>query len=455
MASYLSPGVYVEEVPSAVKPIAGVGTSTAGFVGIIEPDVIRTPGSVTFHSETIAVEREDQKNFRLEVYPVLTAPDTYRVKVADQVVEEVNIENDDTEKISRVSFSESPGKGKTITVDYATETFSVVASGEVKLCTNFSEFKKFFGDFSIDDGQRVLAHAVYGFFNNGGTRCYVVRAKDATDLIDSVLKKFEAIDEIALVAVPGATDADIQNAVIDHCENTGDRFAILDGIRTPDEFAPDRIRSSRNSDYAALYFPWIKVYDPVSDGPAAVPPSGHLAGIYARVDTERGVHKAPANEVIRGASEVEHRLSKADQDGLNPDGINVIRAFDGNITVWGARTLGGDANLEWKYINVRRLFLFLRESIDEGTRWVVFEPNEPGLWARITRNVTAFLTNVWRAGALFGATPQEAFYVKCDSETNPPELRELGQVVTEIGVAVVRPAEFVIFRISQWAGPGS
>jgi hypothetical protein len=180
-----------------------------------------------------------------------------------------------------------------------------------------------------------------------------------------------------------------------------------------------------------------------------------MAGIYSRVDTQRGVHKAPANEVIRGAVGVESRLSKADQDGLNPDGINVIRAFNGNITVWGARTLGGDANTEWKYINVRRLFLFLRESIDEGTQWVVFEPNTPDLWAKITRNVTAFLTVVWRDGALFGSTPQEAFYVKCDAETNPPEIRDLGQVITEIGVAVVKPAEFVIFRISQWAGPGS
>jgi phage tail sheath protein FI len=172
------------------------------------------------------------------------------------------------------------------------------------------------------------------------------------------------------------------------------------------------------------------------------------------VDAERGVHKAPANVVIRGALTVQKLLSKADQDGLNPDGINIIRLFDNNVTVWGARTLGGDKNNEWKYINIRRLFLFLRESIDEGTQWVVFEPNDTSLWAKITRNVSAFLTNVWQSGALFGNTPQEAFYVKCDEETNPPEVRDLGQVVTEIGVAVVKPAEFVIFRISQWAGPG-
>jgi phage tail sheath protein FI len=151
---------------------------------------------------------------------------------------------------------------------------------------------------------------------------------------------------------------------------------------------------------------------------------------------------------------VQRLLSKEEQAGLNPAGVNVIRQFDGNITLWGARTWADPGTQpEWTYINVRRLFLYLRTSIDHGTQWVVFEPNEPGLWARITRNITAFLTNVWRAGALFGSTPQEAFYVKCDAELNPPEVRDPGgQVVTEIGVAVVKPAEFVIFRLSQWTG---
>jgi phage tail sheath protein FI len=234
----------------------------------------------------------------------------------------------------------------------------------------------------------------------------------------------------------------------------GDRFAILDGQET-DTFTPEAIRGTTgNSDYAALYFPRIEVFDPVDGARAYVPPSGHVAGIYARIDTERGVHKAPANAVVRGALGLEHRLGRADQAGLNPAGINLIRDLNGNLVVWGARTLGGDANGEWKYINVRRLFLFLRESLDEGIQWAVFEPNDINLWAKITRNVTAFLTNVWRSGALFGITPAEAFYVRCDASTNPPEVRELGQVVTEIGVAVVRPAEFVVFRISQWTGSG-
>ncbi len=185
-----------------------------------------------------------------------------------------------------------------------------------------------------------------------------------------------------------------------------------------------------------------------------MPPSGHTAGVYARVDGLRGVHKAPANEAVRGALGVRYRVSKILQDGLNPGGINAIRPFNGNILVWGARTVGGDENTEFKYVSVRRLLNFMKESIEDGTRWVVFEPNDAGLWAKITRNINAFLTVTWRSGALFGATPQEAFYVKCDADTNPPEIRDLGQVVTEIGVSVVKPAEFVIFRISQWAGPG-
>lgn len=207
--------------------------------------------------------------------------------------------------------------------------------------------------------------------------------------------------------------------------------------------------------YGALYYPWIKVANPLGGGESIlVPPCGHMAGIYARSDTERGVHKAPANEVVRGALAVESQITKSEQDILNPQGINCIRAFPGRgIRVWGGRTLSSNAS--WRYINVRRLFNYVEESIELGTQWVVFEPNDRDLWARIRRDINAFLTMVWRSGALFGATPSEAFYVKCDDETNPPAVRDLGQVVIEIGLAPVKPAEFVIFRISQWAGGGA
>lgn len=392
MPQYLSPGVYVEEVPAAIQPIAGVGASTAGFIGL-----------------------------GAEVSAAASGDDL------------------DSGQETGTGATPEPQEAEAVSMD------------QIKLCTHFGDYKKYFGDFSSAESANRLAHGVYGFFNNGGTRCYVIRVASAAG-VTKALEQFEAIDEIALVAAPGVLSASVQTALIDHCEKMGDRFALLDGQRTS-QYLPDAVKGGvRNSDYAALYFPWIQVYDPASQDNLNVPPSAHVAGVYARVDAERGVHKAPANAVIRGALGVESRLSKAHQDGLNPDGINVIRNFNGAVTLWGARTLGGDANGEWKYVNVRRLFLFLRESIDNGTRWVVFEPNEPGLWAKITRNVTAFLTTVWNAGALFGVTPQEAFYVKCDAETNPPEIRDQGQVVTEIGVAVVRPAEFAVFRLSQWTG---
>lgn len=424
--AYLSPGVYVQEVPSSVKAIAGVSTSTPGFIGIV--------------------------------------PATF-----DQIAKDPNGAPD-------------PADPTKIATKYVKFTVTAPAKKPV-LITNFAQFAKQFGGLVGDEtgtavttptgstGQHYLAHAVYGFFNNGGSRCWVARIESDTDL-DDALAAFATIDEIALVAMPGRNKRGDETydpkaayaSMVTHCANTGDRFAILDGPSTADQadlthtpadttpgVAPSR------TDLAAWYFPWIKVFDPATkladqkgDGLLAVPPSGHVAGIYARVDNDRGVHKAPANEVVRGALDVTQPLTRADQDGLNPPGVNCIRSLNGNILVWGARTVGGDANQDLKYINVRRTLLFLRESIDEGTQWVVFEPNTPALWQKIVRNVTAFLTNVWRSGALFGTTQAEAFYVKCDAETNPPEVRELGQVVTEIGVAIVRPAEFVIFRLSQF-----
>lgn len=453
MAQYLSPGVYVEEVPSAVKPISGVGTSTAGFVGVI-PDTLILPASSMVIGEAIGTGDGTIKTFRLDQYPVITDVSTFEIRVDGTAVTGATLSNDNTRQVASVTFATAPAAAAVITGDY-TPRFVFADANKPVLCTNFTEFTNAFGGFTSDQTQRYLAHAVYGFFNNGGTRAWVVRSKtnDVTG-VTAALNTFRAIDEIAIVAIPGALDAGIQGALLDHCEGMNDRFAILDGQRTATYSTAASVQGSvRGSKFAALYFPWIQSYDPFLAKNDYVPPSGALAGIYARVDTQRGVHKAPANEVIRGAVGVEFRLGKADQDGLNPAGINVIRTFDSNITVWGARTIGGDANLDLKYVNVRRLLLFLEKSIDHGTQWVVFEPNDAALWAKITRNVTAFLTSVWRDGALFGSTPQEAFYVKCDAETNPPDVRDAGRVVTEIGVAIVRPAEFVIFRISQWAGP--
>jgi phage tail sheath protein FI len=342
--------------------------------------------------------------------------------------------------------------------------FTVEPVNTAVLVTNFEQFKNHFGTFQA--GNQVLAHAVFGFFQNGGTRCYVIRVADITNAaeVTDALLQLAKIDEIAIVAAPGARTADVQTAVIASCEDLKDRFAVLDGRVTTTIDVPSIQGTVGDSNFAAMYFPQIEIIDqtlvadppkPIEEWKAAagarlfLPPSAHMAGIYARVDQARGVHKAPANEKVIGALGLEYLVTSNEQGDLNKNGINVIRGFDGNIKVWGARTLGGDTNGEFKYINVRRLMNFMRESIDEGTQFVVFEPNNPALWQKIVRSVTAFLTNVWRDGALFGLTPEQAFFVKCDETTNPPEVRELGQVVTEIGVAIVKPAEFVIFRISQ------
>jgi uncharacterized protein len=246
----------------------------------------------------------------------------------------------------------------------------------------------------------------------------------------------------------------VQLAMIAHCELMGDRMAILD---PPPGLSPQQVKEWRmdkagyDSKYAALYYPWVKVFDPASGTNRMVPPSGHLAGIWGRNDATRGVHKAPANEVIRGAVALETQITRAEQELLNPIGINCIRAFPGRgIRVWGARTLSSDP--AWRYLNVRRLFNYLEESILNGTQWVVFEPNDDALWARIRRTISAFLVNEWRKGALFGLTPDEAFYVRCDRETNPAESIDLGQVICEVGVAPVKPAEFVVFRLAQFSG---
>ncbi len=276
----------------------------------------------------------------------------------------------------------------------------------------------------------------------------------------------EVLDDVTMVVVPDLMttmpgeklDLDmvkaVQGMMITHCERMGDRVAILDA---PPNLTPQEVKNWRmniagfDSSYAAMYYPWIEIMDPITSKPVKVPPSGHIAGVWARSDSTRGVHKAPANEIVQGALGLGYQTTKGEQDTLNPIGVNCIRAFPGRgIRVWGARTLTSDP--AWRYINVRRLFNYVEKSIENGTQWIVFEPNDRMLWGKVRRDVTNFLTMVWRDGALFGASPSEAFYVKCDDELNPPASRDLGRLVNEIGMAPVKPAEFVIFRISQWDG---
>jgi phage tail sheath protein FI len=356
---------------------------------------------------------------------------------------------------------------------------------EAILVTNWTQYTKIFGGMH---GGGWLAHGVYQFFQNGGTKCFInnlapsaaagegengeekaeaqegaakvpARIENPPDIAKLIIGKdegagkktglclFDTIAEIALVAAPGVVDPAAQDAILSHCEKNRFRFAVLD---SPEELEKgiDTMPVPRDSIMGAYYFPWISMYDTQQDAKVFAPPSGGICGVYSRVDSVRGVHKAPANEIFRTALGLKYTLTDAEQELLNPRGINCIREFPGRgIRVWGARTIS--SNPEWRYINVRRLFCMVEQAIQNGTNWVVFEPNTRDLWKKITRNLTSFLLNIWKSGALFGDTPEEAFYVRCDDELNPPESIDAGYVVVEIGLAPAKPAEFVVFRVSQ------
>lgn len=336
---------------------------------------------------------------------------------------------------------------------------------QAKALTNWSQFVTTY----VGEGAagNDLARSVFGFFQNGGGRCYVVNIGIGGSL-DRGLTCLEALDEVAIVCAPGASGPAAYDAVLTHCEKLGDRVAVLDapaGVTDLDQLKTVGVLSNkpaiaalpaglrpRSSDggYGAFYYPQLLARDPLDPKAIVItPPSGHMAGIYARTDATRGVHKAPANEVLHGALGLERLVTREEQAGLNGAGVNVIRFFpDSGIRVWGARTLADEAS-EWRYVNVRRLVNMIKESIENGTRWTVFEPNDMTLWKSIERNVRAFLTLLWRDGALLGATPEQAFYVKCDAETNPADVIDAGRLVTEIGIAPVKPAEFVIFRLGM------
>jgi uncharacterized protein len=251
--------------------------------------------------------------------------------------------------------------------------------------------------------------------------------------------------EVALVYSPFVS-TDIAKVIVTHCENLRFRFAVIDSAKSQDPGDPRN--AITDSSYAAFYYPWILTSDPRTGTRKLIPPGGHVLGVYARSDTERGVFKAPANEILRGALDLEVDINDQIQDTLNPKGVNAIRSFPGRgIRVWGARTI--TSNALWKYVSVRRLFIFLERSIYEGTQWVVFEPNDDKLWARVTDTIRLFLRAQWRLGALFGRTEQEAFFITCDRTTMSQDDILNGRLICEIGIAPVRPAEFVIFRIFQ------
>ena len=263
------------------------------------------------------------------------------------------------------------------------------------------------------------------------------------------LQAFQENGNVSIMAIPGVTAPEVQAALIGFCENKKSCFAILDvpmELKKTNDVA--NFRDMYDSTYAAMYHPWLEMYDAGAKRSAYFPPSGAMAGIYARTDIERGVHKAPANEVVRGCTGLSCAYNEGEQDILNPIGVNLIRAFTGRgIRVWGARTIS--SNGLWKYLNVRRLFIYVEESIKANTNWVVFEPNSTTLWNRVTRTIETFLATCWRDGALAGSTPSEAFFVECGPTTMTQDDIDNGRLICQIGIAPVKPAEFVIFRITQ------
>ena len=419
MVTYRAPDVYVEEVPSGARPIEAVGASTAAFVGV-------APDAKAHVDEPQAINNPTQ--FQKEFYP----------RDKDGNLLELSVEKDEEGQPLRDANGNLERR------------FFEMENGEPKG-----------KGFALSDEALYLSQAVHGFFLNGGSRCYVVNV-GTRGSIKTGLDLLARLDEVAIVAAPGRLD--VYDDLLTHCEGLKDRVAILDapesvkdvdqltevsGVQKDKDKGEPRLRP-RSSPYGAFYFPWIVVRDPASPTDTVkVPPSGHMAGIWARSDATRGVHKAPANEVVRGALDLTYHLTRAEQEVLNPKGVNCLRWFsqEGSL-VWGARTVAQEGS-EWKYLNVRRLFNVIEGSIARSTRWIVFEPNDYTLWKSIRRDISAFLTGLWRTGALMGRTPAEAFFVKCDEETNPQDSIDQGQVVAIIGIAPVKPAEFVIFRLMQ------
>jgi phage tail sheath protein FI len=279
-------------------------------------------------------------------------------------------------------------------------------------------------------------------------------SEDVTTNAKSGLKAFEDVEDISIVAAPGSSYNDLNaqavtNVLIGHAERMQYRIAVVDSIRGHSIGQTREYRAKFDSSHAAFYYPWVRIIDPETGQENFYPPSGFVSGIYARNDIERAVYKAPANEVVTLALGFEKLLNKAQQEVLNPEGVNCFRYFEGRgMRLWGARTMSSDP--EWKYVNLRRYFAYLERSIDKGTQWAVFEPNGDRLWANVRRTIEDFLLNEWQTGALFGDKPEKAYFVKCDRSTMTQNDLDNGRLICQVGVAALRPAEFVIFRIGQW-----
>jgi phage tail sheath protein FI len=509
MPEYLAPGVYVEEIERGPKPIEGVATSTAAFLGATERGPSR-PRLVTSYAEYLryfggiyaddayvpyAVRTFFDNGGRRTYIARISGPNaaTATVDVAGFTLTAIGV----GAAFNRVQVRIEPGTTKDSNgnpIGFRLRVWywdkdrpnvpydrGAVAQG-ADLPGPEATVTEDFNDLSIDpSSQSYFAKRV-----NGGNSSFVEIAPaggaapalpgaaasaplaggatdDALTLPDflgvntdpNLRTGLAALDldryrDVAIVHAPAA-EPDVAQAVITHCERNRFRFAVVDAppnSADPNANALDPRTNLKDSTYAAFYYPWIFVSDPRSGDKKKLPPGGAVCGIYALTDNTTGVWKAPANEVVAGAIDLEYEVTHGVQENLNPKGVNVIRRFPGRgIRVWGARTLSSDPL--WKYVNVRRLFIFLEASIYYSTQWVVFEPNDPRLWARVKQTITLFLRTQWREGALFGEKEEEAFTVSVGRETMTEDDILNGRLIVEIGIAPVRPAEFVIFRIFQ------
>jgi phage tail sheath protein FI len=519
--SYLSPGVYIEEVPSGSAALSAGATAVAAFVGFTEkgptddptdPDGLKPrlvtnwaqfegmyggfiPGAMLPHSVYGYFNNGGAVAYIVRVLNTEPAaePSTLSLSSTDNALGkalEITSKEPDPERKLAVHIEPAAESDD----EDAPEAFNLIVTEAGEIVESYDGVTLAAGDTNVatvlaasEKIEVKLAEKVSGAeasilaaaaIKNGSYPLVAPaplpvpvkpKAFAGSETNRTGINGLVIAEDVTMVMVPdlitaarqddGSVDLgmwkSVQTALINHCEGQANRMAILDA---PPGMSVQQIKEWRSdvamydSAFAAFYYPWIKVDNPAATGADTeifVPPSGHMAGLWAQTDETRGVWKAPANVVVRGALDVELPITKTEQGLLNPIGINCIRPFGTRgIRVWGARTLSSDT--DWQYINVRRLFNMVETTILNGTQWVVFEPNDPKLWAGVKRTLNSFLRGLWRDGALFGATADQAFFVKCDAETNPPDSIDQGKLVVEVGIAPVKPAEFVIFRISQF-----
>lgn len=506
MPEYLYPGVYVEEIDTGNKPIEGVSTSTVGFLGIAERGPL-TPTFITSYSDfvrTFGSYYKDDKgnqaylayavegffqNGGLRCYVVRVAsskaktasvklpevlisaagPGAWGGQVAYQISDpglpdpknlfKLTLMYWTTLDAAKAALASSNPASTAASIEVfdnlsANSRSSTYYVGAVNGVSNLAALTPVTGARPANKALSLLDGSGGQAGDNGDPLVLADFQGDDTDPASKTgLKAVASVDDISILCCPDENvippKGTIAKELQAQCETLKDRFAILQS--TTAEGKPSGVIPTVNSKYAAYYYPWLIVIDPKTDVRTSIPPGGHIAGIYARSDTQRGVHKDPANEQILGIDSLQLQIDNQTQAVLNPIGVNALRYFKGHGNlVWGGRTTSADP--DWKYINVRRLFIFIEKSIERGTQWVVFEPNDEPTWARVRRSVGAFLNGLWRDGMLQGATKEQAYFVRCDRTTMTQADIDNGRLIVIVGIAPVKPAEFVIFRIGQWTG---